>query len=376
MADARDLTPRLVAHCRAGFEPEAAADLGRVAAAAATTVEVDAAPGRGFVVATPRAFDAQRWPRALADAPPVFVRALFFGTGPHALLEPAPGKARADRVTPLVTLVDAFRTGFPLPGAPHRTRGRLACGSLRLETPDTNDGKELSGVCRAIERPLAGILRERGLLDADPAAPALHVLFADGAHAYVGASVAPWASPWPMGIPRLRMPAGAPSRSTLKLAEAFVTFLGERELALVHAGMRAVDLGAAPGGWTWQLAHRGLRVTAVDNGPLKGEVVHDPLVTHLRVDGLAYLPRRPVDWLVCDIAEQPSRVAALVARWIGEGHARRAIFNLKLPMKKRWEEVLRCRAIIDEALGGKGYYLRMKQLFHDREEVTAYLARR
>jgi 23S rRNA (cytidine2498-2'-O)-methyltransferase len=377
LADARDLTPRLVAHCRAGFEPEAAADLRRLAAAAATTVEVDASPGRGFVVATPRAFDAQRWPRALADAPPVFVRALFFGAGPHALLEtvPVPGKARADRVTPLVTLVDAFRTGFPLPGAPHRTRGRLACGSLRLETPDTNDGKELSGLCRAIEGPLAGILRERGLLDADPAAPALHVLLADGAHAYVGASIAPWASPWPMGIPRLRMPAGAPSRSTLKLAEAFVTFLGELEL--VHAGMRAVDLGAAPGGWTWQLAHRGLRVTAVDNGPLKGEVVHDPLVTHLRADGLTYLPRRPVDWLVCDIAEQPSRVAALVARWIGEGHARRAIFNLKLPMKKRFDETVRCTRIIEDRLvhAKIRYRIALRQLYHDRREVTGFVER-
>ena len=114
--------------------------------------------------------------------------------------------------------------------------------------------------------------------------------------------------------------------------------------------MRAVDLGAAPGGWTWQLAHRGLRVTAVDNGPLKGEVRDDPLVTHLRADGLAYLPKRPVDWMVCDIVEQPSRIAALVARWIGEGHARHAIFNLKLPMKKRYDEVRRCEAIIARAL--------------------------
>ena len=176
------------------------------------------------------------------------------------------------------------------------------------------------------------------------------MLFADGAHAYVGASVAPWASRWTMGIPRLRMPGGAPSRSTLKLAEAIVTFLGDRESELLRAGMRAVDLGAAPGGWTWQLARRGLRVTAVDNGPLKGEVRDDPLVTHLRADGLSYLPKRPVDWMVCDIVEQPSRIAALVARWIGEGHARHAIFNLKLPMKKRYDEVRRCEAIIRDAL--------------------------
>ncbi len=175
-----------------------------------------------------------------------------------------------------------------------------------------------------------------------------------------------------MGIPRLRMPGGAPSRSTLKLAEAIVTFLGERESDLLRAGMRAVDLGAAPGGWTWQLARRGLRVTAVDNGPLKGEVLDDPLVTHLRTDGLSYLPKRPVEWMVCDIVEQPSRIAALVARWIGEGHARNAIFNLKLPMKKRYDEVRRCETIIVDALAKVRvkHTLVVRQLYHDREEVT------
>jgi 23S rRNA (cytidine2498-2'-O)-methyltransferase len=45
-------------------------------------------------------------------------------------------------------------------------------------------------------------------------------------------------------------------------------------------------------------------------------------------------------------------------------------------MKKRHEEVERCRALIDEALGGGGYFLRLKQLYHDREEITAHLARR
>ncbi len=267
---------------------------------------------------------------------------------------------------------------MPLPGAPHVTRGHLAFGSIRLETPDTNDGKELSGICRAIEKPLADAMRDRAYLVTEEArAPALHVLFTDGANVYLGASLAPWGSPWPMGIPRLRMPAGAPSRSALKLAEAFVTFLGERELEMIHAGMRAVDLGASPGGWTWQLAHRGLRVTAVDNGLLKGEVADDPLVTHLRADGLTYVPRRPVDWLVCDITEQPSRIATLVGRWIGEGHARRSIFNLKLPMKKRYDETLRCRQLIESALRQSRvrYGLLLRQLFHDREEVTGFVER-
>jgi 23S rRNA (cytidine2498-2'-O)-methyltransferase len=368
--------PRLFAHCRAGFEPEAAADLRRTADAANATIDVDTAAGRAFVVAVPTPNDAQRWPRALESSPPIFVRSLFFGTGPHALFDPASAKARPDRVTPLVALVDAFRMSFDVPGR----RGEQPFAELRLEMPDTNEGKELSGLCRAIESPLAKALRDCGILadaDAGGRRPALHVLFVDGAHVCLGASVAPWGSRWPMGIPRLRMPRSAPSRSTLKLAEAFVTFLGARESELLRPAMRAVDLGAAPGGWTWQLARRGLRVTAVDNGALKGELAQDSLVTHVRADGLTYVPRRPVDWLLCDIAESPSRIATLVARWIAEGLARRAIFNLKLPMKKRYDEARRCEAIVRDSLGRARvkHALALRQLYHDRQEITGFVER-
>ncbi len=185
----------------------------------------------------------------------------------------------------------------------------------------------------------------------------------DGGTAFVGTSNAQ-SNAWPMGIPRLRMPAGAPSRSTLKLAEAFVVFLGERDATLLRPGLRAVDLGAAPGGWTWQLAQRGLRVTAVDNGPLKGSVATDPLVTHLREDGLHWRPRRAVDWVTCDIVEQPLRIAELIAHWIAEGAARRAIFNLKLPMKKRYDEVQRCEQRIGEIL------MRAKRTLHVTDQAA------
>jgi 23S rRNA (cytidine2498-2'-O)-methyltransferase len=138
--------------------------------------------------------------------------------------------------------------------------------------------------------------------------------------------------------------------------------------------MHAVDLGAAPGGWTWQLAQRGLRVTAVDNGPLKGSIRDDPLVRHVREDAFRFTPRRPVDWLVCDVVEQPIRIADLVARWIGEGLAHRAIFNLKLPMKKRYDEVRRCEQHINDSLRHVPHSLALRQLYHDREEVTGYVS--
>ena len=46
-------------------------------------------------------------------------------------------------------------------------------------------------------------------------------------------------------------------------------------------------------------------------------------------------------------------------------------------MKKRYDEVRRCEAIIGEAIAKAGlrHTLALRQLYHDREEVTGYCAR-
>lgn len=357
----------IVAHCRAGFEPETARDLIAVAEHAGVAVGVNAAPGAAFVVANVKgdaATPLRRWSAALAAAPPVFARSTFFGAGPWTLVDAPAGRARPDRIAPIVRAAQALGNTEPF-------------GSVWLEHPDTNEGKALSPLARSLHARLYAALRDADLLRDDTARPRLHVLLRDGATAWLGASDPRIGSRWRMGIPRLHMPRAAPSRATLKLAEAFVTFLDDTDEGALRAGMRAVDLGAAPGGWTWQLVQRGLRVTAVDNGALRGDIARDPLVTHVRADGLRYRPRRPVDWVTCDIVEQPARIASLMTDWIAAGNARRAIFNLKLPMKKRYEEVARCRDIIAATLARSGVHakLRVRQLYHDREEVTGYLAR-
>ncbi len=136
-----------------------------------------------------------------------------------------------------------------------------------------------------------------------------------------------------------------------------------------------MDLGAAPGGWSWQLLHDGLHVTAVDNGALAPVVADHPNLEHRCEDGFGFRPKRPVDWLVCDMIEQPNRVAVLMAQWLARGDCQRALFNLKLPMKKRQQSVAECQAAIDDALrdSARPYTLTLRQLYHDRDEVTAYL---
>lgn len=66
-----------------------------------------------------------------------------------------------------------------------------------------------------------------------------------------------------------KFPSDAPSRSTLKLEEAFHVFIPADEWdERLANGMYAVDLGACPGGWTYQLVKRNMWVSSVDNGPM------------------------------------------------------------------------------------------------------------
>ncbi len=281
-----------------------------------------------------------------------------------------------DRLTPLLAAI---------PASPERF------SALYLEVPDTNEGKTLSGFTKRFQPLLEAALREQGRLEDIVAVPPstgsgrtdilphLHIFFPDNQRALIATGDPHNSSGALNGIQRVSMVSDAPSRSYLKLAEAFEVFLDKKEQALwLKPGMTAIDLGAAPGGWTWQLVQRGLKVTAVDNGPLKGAAAGHPSIRHLREDGFRFRPQRPVDWLVCDMVEQPQRVATLMTEWFISGLAQRAIFNLKLPMKKRVAALNDALNSIRTALNNKGvrYQLEAKQLYHDREEVTVYLARK
>lgn len=349
--------PGLLAYCRAGFERECAQELTALARAKGVDGFLKARPGSAHALFQAHDEEAGReFARGVDASGLVFPRQ---SVRCGALLD---GLSAGDRVAPIVEAIGA--------------QGR-AFRELFLETPDTNDGKALASLIRPLEPHLRRALAKAGVAIGEAgAADRLHVFFVGGTACYVGVSRVGASSPWPLGILRLRMPGGAPSRSTLKLAEAFAVLVGEEALASrMRPGMTAVDLGASPGGWTWQLVRRGLQVTAVDNGPMDASLLESGQVRHRREDGLGFRPARPVDWMVCDMVESPSRVSALATRWIAQGWCRQAIFNLKLPMKERWEEVLRSRAIVAEALAATPHRLRMKHLYHDREEVTAFLSR-
>lgn len=346
----------LLLYCRAGFENECAGEICDRAARLDVPGYARTKPDSGYVVFQPHdpAGLAAAWDELRLDQL-IFARQLVWVA---QLVTELP---IGDRTGPLIEIARRFATPF---------------SDVWLETADTNEAKELSAFCRKFAKPLAADLIRAGLATDDARAPRLHIFFLGSAAAWVGVTDPEVSAPWPMGILRLKMPGSAPSRSTLKLAEAFKVFAIEPRL---RAGQTAVDLGAAPGGWSWQLVRREIHVTAIDNGTMDKALMETSFVEHLRTDAFHWRPKaaqvKSVDWLVCDMIDKPARIATLIAAWMAEGLAREAIFNLKLPMKKRREEVARCIDLIDDRLDAARvkYKLRCKQLYHDREEITCHL---
>lgn len=344
--------PAWFLHCRPGFESECAADIQARAMERGISGYCKAKPDAGYVIFTAHQDQADLF-AVLSLSELIFTRQWW------QILELRNDLPLADRVAPIVAVA--------------RVAGKKFC-ELHLETPDTNAGKQLQKLCSALERHLTAALHTQGLFDTT-APYRLHVVFMSTHAAYIGYAKVNNSSAWRMGIPRLKFPASAPSRSTLKLEEAFLYFMNEQQRAdELRTGMHAVDLGAAPGGWSWQLVHRGIHVLAVDNGPMDQGLLDSGLLEHSREDGFKFKPARPVDWLVCDIVEKPARVAGLIAKWLAHGWCRQAIFNLKLPMKKRYQELQVCLALIADQLAQSDceLHLQCKQLYHDREEVTVY----
>ncbi|WP_418643099.1 23S rRNA (cytidine(2498)-2'-O)-methyltransferase RlmM [Stutzerimonas kunmingensis] len=345
----------LLLHCRPGFEGEVCAEISEHAAVLEVAGYAKARPESAcaeFICS--ESGGAERLMRKLRFAELIFPRQ--WARGEYLQLP------ETDRISVLLEYLAAYPV----------------CSGLWLEVLDTNDGKELSNFCRKFEAPLRKALIKAGRLDEHGNGPRLLLTFKSGREVFVGIAEVNNSALWPMGIPRLKFPRQAPSRSTLKLEEAWHHFIPRDQWdARLAAGMTGVDLGAAPGGWTWQLVNRHIKVSAVDNGPMDPDLMDSGLVEHFRADGFTFRPRKPVNWMVCDIVEKPARNAALLETWIGEGLCREAVVNLKLPMKQRYAEVKRLLERIADGLAARGVKASIgcKQLYHDREEVTCHLRR-
>jgi 23S rRNA (cytidine2498-2'-O)-methyltransferase len=166
------------------------------------------------------------------------------------------------------------------------------------------------------------------------------------------------------GFQRMKSLRGAPSRSASKLEEA-LSVMGEHP----QPGHRAVDLGAAPGGWSFVLARHGAVVSAVDHAALDQKAFKGlkGRVEHVKANGLNYMPDAPVDWMVCDMVMGAKSTLDVVKNWHKMGLMDRFVVNVKLPKDRPWPQVAETLALIE----GFGWHLvRARHLIHDRSEIT------
>ncbi|WP_301099414.1 23S rRNA (cytidine(2498)-2'-O)-methyltransferase RlmM [Otariodibacter sp.] len=354
---------KLALLCRSGFEKEVAGEISDKAADLGVFGFANLKENSGFVIfECYQKGDADRLAKELKLELLIFVRQIMVVSD---LLQDLPEK---DRITPII---DVYKQIEP----------KLS-SDIVVETPDTNEAKELLTFCRKFTVPLRSQLKKQEWLKARETVKnsiTLHILFIASGKCYVGYAYNSNQSPFFMGIQRLKFPADAPSRSTLKLEEAILTFIPENEeKKRLSDQMIGVDLGACPGGWTYQLVKRGLFVYAVDHGKMAASLHDTGRIEHCSEDGFKFQPpkRTKIDWLVCDMVEQPIRISKLIAKWLINGWCRETIFNLKLPMKKRYQEVKLCLAYLEEELTKHGFWFKIqaKHLYHDREEITVHIA--
>jgi len=179
-------------------------------------------------------------------------------------------------------------------------------------------------------------------------------------------------SPWPWGVPHFVPDPDLVNRAEWKLMEA-ISLFGLR------LGGRALDLGASPGGWSRVLTRAGMRVTAVDPHP-RGMRWEHPYLQHRPLsaqDFLAGPAGPPADLIVNDMwlhAEESAELMVQAAPRLrpgGMGILTLKLGNLSLELESKRGALRRSLDILR-----RSYRIpRLRQLFYNRNEVTAWLRR-
>lgn len=197
--------------------------------------------------------------------------------------------------------------------------------------------------------------------------------------AYLGISLArDNLSAWPGGMRHFAQTADQISRAEFKLLEALEVF----GLSL-PSRRRALDLGAAPGGWTRLLLEAGLSVVAVDPAKLDPRLLRSPLSHRLEhYEGYAevYLEEAIKRHKQYDIIANDMRMDAREASrlLVQAGKCLRPdgfiVSTLKLPHVTPNIDPLKNLKEALHLLSRRFNIVQAHQLFHNRQEVTVITA--
>lgn len=192
----------------------------------------------------------------------------------------------------------------------------------------------------------------------------------DGASCYMGMSHSKLnVSTWSGGMIHYKKDDVDISRAKYKLIEAISTF--KLDLSKVH---NALDIGAAPGGWTSVLLEKEIAVTAVDIGEMDVRLKKYKNYTNIKgnISGLD-LPEQSFDLLTSDINLNSKSTATMInkaSRFLkNNGYA---IVTVKLMGDKVRRSIKEVKEIYQEVFDIE----EAKQLFHNKDEITLLLKKR
>lgn len=330
------------------------------------------APAVPREVALPREHQAV-WTCRAGFEPYLFEELAWAGASPSVL---GPGLVESRPLKQNVPPPSFARAGFVV-GHVAETPDELICSAqdlvpegaahVQVWVPDTDSGNALASEIPSVELAVKDALSQRTLDSFNAAkergAPLLQVcILSPRAQALGVQHPSDALSPAPGGRHRMWRESST-SRASMKLDEALDS------LAIAPGrGDLCVDLGAAPGGWTERLLQRGARVIAVDPANMAPHLATHGKLRHVKASAFSFEPEEPCDWLFCDMAWRPLEVAQLLAKWGRRGFASQLVANLKLPMKDKNQILHKARFILERHGGWRN--LRVRQLYHDRDEVT------
>lgn len=133
-----------------------------------------------------------------------------------------------------------------------------------------------------------------------------------------------------------------PSRAYLKLWELFTLYKIKPE-----KGMKVIDVGSCPGGWTWVLQTIGCHVISVDKAPLAPKIASLPNIEFRKESAFGLRPMHvgELDWFFSDIICYPSKLLELVSRYRDYGKVSNYACTIKFQNETDFETMFKFEEI-------------------------------
>ncbi len=160
-------------------------------------------------------------------------------------------------------------------------------------------------------------------------------------------------------------------RAEFKIEEAFEVFKIN-----IDSNLLALDLGAAPGGWSHFLSEKGIYVDAVDPACLDDRVLSCDKVKHYRMTAQEFsknYPDKCYDIIVNDMKMDTNESIDIICEMSKQlKNNGVCILTLKLPKQNVQRRINIAKAVLSK----KFAIVKMRQLYYNRSEVTIYMKNR